>query len=181
MFTTVGPLLKWRFLSIGSLRYGKTGNEKTSICSVTLLQNKLNSVAVRFTTHLKKPRNLIWCKTGLNVGGNMCNIAVQLILQQCCKTSCIFFVAWFTVALSKDILEWRTPTRSEAFFLFNMPWRYQVCIVKCLFFYRDDLPKNLGKTIAFKNANISLPVDVCCSMMSLLKLSNIWCAFHQRS
>ena len=33
---------------------------------------------------------LISCKTGLNVGGKTHNIVVQLILQQCCKTSCTF-------------------------------------------------------------------------------------------
>ena len=29
--------------------------------------------------------------TGLNVGGKMRNIAIQLVLQQCCKSSCTFF------------------------------------------------------------------------------------------
>ena len=32
---------------------------------------------------------LICCKTGLIVGGKMHNIAIQLVLQQCCKTSFI--------------------------------------------------------------------------------------------
>ena len=27
------------------------------------------------------------------VGGKTCSIAIQLVLQQCCKTSCTFFVA----------------------------------------------------------------------------------------
>ena len=34
--------------------------------------------------------NLICSKTGLNEGGKTHNIAFQLILQQCCKTSCTF-------------------------------------------------------------------------------------------
>ena len=31
------------------------------------------------------------------MGGKTRNIAVQLVLQQCCKTSCAFFVARFSV------------------------------------------------------------------------------------
>ena len=34
--------------------------------------------------------NFVCCKTGLNVGGKTCNIAFQLVFQQCCKTSCTF-------------------------------------------------------------------------------------------
>ena len=33
--------------------------------------------------------------TGLNMGGKTRNIAIQLVLQQCCKTSCTFCVARF--------------------------------------------------------------------------------------
>ena len=35
--------------------------------------------------------------------------------------------------------------RKWAFFSFNIPWRYQICIAKCLYSYRDDLPKNWFK------------------------------------
>ena len=41
--------------------------------------------------------------------------------------------------LSSDALERRTPTGSELFFSFNMPWHYQICIAKCLYSYKDDL------------------------------------------
>ena len=41
-----------------------------------------------------------------------------------------------------------------------MPWRQQVCIAKCFYAYRDDLPKKLGKTTAHYNAKSPLPVDV---------------------
>ena len=41
--------------------------------------------------------------TSLNVGGETHNIAVQLILHQCCKTSCTFFVA-------RDVEDVITPT-----------------------------------------------------------------------
>ena len=59
-------------------------------CLAILLQNELNSDVARFTRLLK----------GLNVGGKTRNIAIQLALQQCCKTSCTFFVARFSVPLA---------------------------------------------------------------------------------
>ena len=34
-----------------------------------------------------------------DVGGKTRNIAIQLVLQRCCQTSCMFFVARFTVPL----------------------------------------------------------------------------------
>ena len=33
-------------------------------------------------------------------------------------------------------------------FPFDMPWRYHICIAKCLYSYRDYLPENLDKTTA---------------------------------
>ena len=36
--------------------------------------------------------NLICCKTGLDMGGKTCNKAIQLVLRQCCKTSCTFLL-----------------------------------------------------------------------------------------
>ena len=84
---------------IGYLRNGKTGNKKRAICFATWLQNELNSDVARFTTYENKPYNLISCKTGSNMGGKTRNIAIQLGLQQCCKTSCTLFVARFIAAL----------------------------------------------------------------------------------
>ena len=85
---------------IGYLRYGKTGrNKKRAICFATWLQNELNSDVARFTTHENKPCILISCKIGSNMGGKTRNIAIQLGLQQCCETSCTYFVARFTAAL----------------------------------------------------------------------------------
>ena len=42
---------------------------------------------------------LICCREVWFVGGKTNNIAIQLILQPCCKTKCTFFVARFTKAL----------------------------------------------------------------------------------
>ena len=59
--------------------YGKTGNKKTCNIKPVLQQVRL--------------------LTGLNVGGETRSIAIQLVLQQCCKTNCTFFVARFAVPL----------------------------------------------------------------------------------
>ena len=65
----------------------------------TLLQTELNTSEVaRFTTNENKPGNLICCNTGSSTGGKTPNIAIQLNLQWCCKTSCTCFVALLTVA-----------------------------------------------------------------------------------
>ena len=48
----------------------------------TLVQNELNSDVVHFTTLQQ---------IGLNVGGKTLNIANELVLHQCWKTSCTFF------------------------------------------------------------------------------------------
>ena len=82
------------------LRYGKTGNKKCATCLATLLQNELTSSVVCFTTHIKPVWQQIRLLTGLNMGGKMRNIAIQLVLQQCCKTSGTFFVARFSVPLA---------------------------------------------------------------------------------
>ena len=72
-----------------TLKYGKTGNKRRTTCFATLLQNVLNGDVVRFTTHIKR--------LNLNGSGKTRNIAIQLVFQQCCKTSCTFFVARFSV------------------------------------------------------------------------------------
>ena len=81
------------------LRYGKKGNKKRATCLATLLKNKLNRDVARFTKHVKPVLQQIRLLTGLTVGGKTRNIAFQLVLQQCCKTSCTFFVARFSVPL----------------------------------------------------------------------------------
>ena len=53
-----------------------------------------------------------------------------------------------------------------------MLWRYQICIAKFLYPYRDDLPNIWAKALP-KNENWPLPVDMRRSKTSLLKLPNI--------
>ena len=73
--------------------HGKTGNKKPATYFATLLQNALNSNVARFITHIKPVLQQIRLLTGLNMGSTTRNIAIQLVLQHCCKTSCTFFVA----------------------------------------------------------------------------------------
>ena len=62
--------------------------KKHATCLPTLLQIKLNSDVVHFTTNIKPVLPQIRLLTVLNVGGKMRSSTFQLVLQQCCKTSC---------------------------------------------------------------------------------------------
>ena len=61
---------------------------------------------------------------------------------------------------------------------FKAPWRYQICIFKCLYYYKDDLSKNLGKTTVQKwKKTTSSYFRLKCvrgSKMPLLKLTIYW-------
>ena len=73
---------------------------KHATFSVTLQQNKLKSNVAHYTTHIQtcsQPPDML--RDRIDVGGKMHNIAIQLILQQCCQTSWIIFVAHFTIPL----------------------------------------------------------------------------------
>ena len=58
-------------ITLGSMaRDGQTGNKKHATCLATLPQNELNSVVVRFITHIKPVLQQIRLLTGLtDVGG----------------------------------------------------------------------------------------------------------------
>ena len=90
------PIHLMMFSLIGYLRSSKTSNKKRAICFETWLQNELHSDVARFTTHLKKPYNLISCKTGSNMGGKTRNIAISAAVLQnklhvfCCPFYCSF-------------------------------------------------------------------------------------------
>ena len=68
------------------------GKKKLLTCLATLLQNELTSRVGRFPTHIKPVLQQIRLLTGLNMGGKTRNIAIQLVLQQCCKTSYMFLL-----------------------------------------------------------------------------------------
>jgi len=68
------------------------GNNKIhATCLATLLQNELNSdrCCAFYHSHCSKSGSVL---TGLSVGGKTRNNAIQLVLEQCCKTSCKFLL-----------------------------------------------------------------------------------------
>ena len=73
---------------MADLRYGKTGNKKRATCFATLLENELNSDVARFIT-------IVRTCLATRKGGKTRNIPLQLVLRQCCKTSCTFFCCPF--------------------------------------------------------------------------------------
>ena len=74
----------------------------------------LNSDVARFTTHIKPVLQQIRLLIGLNKRGKTRNIAIQRVLQQCqlqcCKTSCTFFLARFSVLLCTSLRRFRRET-----------------------------------------------------------------------
>ena len=70
--------------------------------------------------------------------------------------------------------------RKWAFFSFNIPWRYQICIAKYLYSYWDELPENSEKLL-LSNAKRPLPVDVrrskrpCLSSLEFVWVPRVIC------
>ena len=62
-------------------------------------KNELNSDVARYITHIEPVLQLIRLLTGLNVSGQTRIIAFQLVLKQCCKTSCTFLLPVLTKLL----------------------------------------------------------------------------------
>ena len=80
-------------------RYEKTGNKKHTTCVATLLQNEMKSDVARFTTHVRTCQQPDLVQDRSDEGGKKRNVVFQLVLQQCCKANCMFFVACFPVPL----------------------------------------------------------------------------------
>ena len=83
------------------LKVRKNGQQKTCnlFCNVAakLVEQRCCAFSTHITPVLQQIRFLL---TVLKVGGKTRNIAIQLVLQQCCKTSFTFFVARFSVRLT---------------------------------------------------------------------------------
>ena len=60
----------------------------SSLSSTTAVQKWKKKWIISYILRI----NQICCKTGLIVGSKTRNIAIQLVLQQCCKTSCTFLL-----------------------------------------------------------------------------------------
>ena len=71
------------------------------------VEERSSCCAFYYPRKRKKLCNLICCKAGWNFFGKTRNIALQLVLQQCCKTSCAFFVARFCCSLNKWCSEFK--------------------------------------------------------------------------
>ena len=71
------------------------------ILQTYLLRDRLEHVetndVARFTNHILVCPVTNKVARFVSVGGKTSNIAIQLAFPQCCKTSCTFFVARFTV------------------------------------------------------------------------------------
>ena len=73
---------------------------------------------------------------------------------------CLSLISGYDISWHHDILGPSFPTSSDVFdknvtstasvlfFSLNLPWRYQICMAKCVYSYRDDLPKKLFKITA---------------------------------
>ena len=76
-----------------------TGNEQQKACNLfcNIAATKLKIVVARFTTHVQTCQQPDLVQARFEVGGKTRNISIQLILQRCCKTRCMIFVASFSV------------------------------------------------------------------------------------
>ena len=77
------------------------------------LQHCCKNNVARLPPKFKPFNNLICEKTG-SLLVKMCHIATQLVLQQCCKTSCMFFGRLFYRAFKNDFAD-STDTQSELY------------------------------------------------------------------
>ena len=100
------------FFNLASLlRFGKTGNKKSATYLATLLQNELYGDVAQFTTNIKPVLQQIRLLTGFN---EVVKRATSLFNSlQCCKTSCTFFVARFSVPLDRGMqpINYNVPPR----------------------------------------------------------------------
>ena len=143
--------------------HGKTGNKKPATYFATLLQNALNSNVARFITHIRPVLQQIRLLTGLNMGSTTRNIAIQLVLQHCCKTSCTFFVAtavwensWHLATLPlvsppNDVWE----TYAEIPYWWRVTTQIWVVNVISMEFLRSFLRRHLTEKLVVASPNVS--------------------------
>ena len=62
-----------------------------------MLQNEFKSVVACFTIDVQTCQQPDLLQDRFDLGGKTRNVALQLVLLQCFKTSCMFFVARFSV------------------------------------------------------------------------------------
>ena len=106
-----------------------------------------------------------------------CNLSHAMIWQMRCTHK---LPKLCSATLSSTFFERRTSTESELFFSFDMRWRYQICVAKCLYSYRDDLPKILFKITA-QVCKKSFLFDVRRSKKSPLRLPGLLFRIQRRA
>jgi len=89
---------------ISSTAINKKVNFGRTVKLAKFLQNKFNSDIARFATHVRTCLATVQGAWYSFVGGETSSIAIQIFLQQCCKTSCKFSVARFAVTLGSPPL-----------------------------------------------------------------------------
>ena len=87
----------------------KTGKKNVQLA----LQHCCKSDVARLPLKLK-PVNKLICEKTSSLLVKMRSIATQLVLQQCCKTSCMFFCQLFYRAFENDLAD-STDTQSELY------------------------------------------------------------------
>ena len=102
---------KWgsHILSFKHFSVSKTGKTNMQLA----LQHCCKSNVARLPPKFKPVNNLICEKTG-SLLVKMCNIATQIVLQQCCKASCMFSGRLFYRAFKNDLAD-STDTQSELY------------------------------------------------------------------
>ena len=83
------------------------GTVKRAAKNLKRVEERSSCCAFYYQRKRKNFFNLICCKAGSNFFGKTRNIALQLVLHQCCKTSCTFFVARFCCSLNKWCSEFK--------------------------------------------------------------------------
>ena len=83
----------------GVLTTKGTEKQATKKCNLfcNMLQNGLKSDVARFATHVQTCQQPDLLKDRFELGSKMRNVALHLVLRQCCKTSFMSFVARFSV------------------------------------------------------------------------------------
>ena len=134
----------------------------------------------RFGPNFQRGWRIIW-------PGNHCmvlcfalyrNIRCRNVLEECihallrllymCSIKRCGEEPWLLRSLlqNRELKQWRFwathVNKKWTFFCFNIPWRYQITIAKCLYSYREDLPKILFKITAqeYKKSTFDWPASL---------------------
>ena len=133
------------------------GNKKLCNLSCNIAAKLVEWWCCAFTTHIKPVLEQLRLLTGLNVGSKTRNFTIELVLQQCCNTSCTFFCCPFFGTFNRGLtmVSCKT-TAEEVLFAWSRKWDAIIvdsvsvvlvftlslneCIVTALFRFQVHLP-----------------------------------------